>query len=232
MGYATNGQAPIRGVCHQHRPEYGDFYHPTSHLTILKRSQSQCPTVPAMIPVGATANVAVSKQSMTVQCRSAQCHTAPTAQHGLLFHGNMIVLGRSTARCPGTLLVRSLLFGGSTTAHRKSAARCPGTFSAVSYGRASVHDRSADQCSGTYNPVRSPCLRECNRTVQCRSADRCSGTFSAVSYGRVARTVQLCCSVPRHLQHGLPRECDRTPQICGSVPRHLQPSTVSLLAGV
>ena len=138
VGYATNGQAPIRGVCHQHRPEYGDFYHPTSHLTILKRSQSQCPTVPAMIPVGATANVAVSKQSMTVQCRSAQCHTAPTAQHGLLFHGNMTVLCRSTARCPGTLLVRSPLFGGSTTAHRRSAARCPGTFSAVSYGSVTV----------------------------------------------------------------------------------------------
>jgi hypothetical protein len=144
VGYATNGQAPIRGVCHQHRPEYGDFYHPTSHLTILKRSQSQCPTVPAMIPVGATANVAVSKQSMTVQCRSAQCHTAPTAQHGLLFHGNMTVLCRSTARCPGTLLVRSPLFGGSTT----------------------VQCRFADRCSGTYSPVRSPFRREYNRTVQ------------------------------------------------------------------
>ena len=114
VGYATNGQAPIRGVCHhrqtgqapmlgachQYRPEYGGFYHPIPHFAILKRSQSQC-----------------SGTFSTVSCGSIQLYSsdlllgalAPTAQYGLY----------------------GLPLCGSTTVHRRSAARCPGTFSPV-----------------------------------------------------------------------------------------------------
>ena len=106
-----------------------------------------------------------------------------------------------------------------------SAARCPSTFSTVSPGSVAVHDRSADRCSGNHSPVRSPFLRECNGTVQCRYADRCSGTYSPVRspfLRECNRTVQIW-SVP----HGtfsmasLFSGHNRTTDLMGAI-RHLQ----------